>query len=171
MSLIVETGSGLSTAVSYISLADADAYIADHGNSAAWSAAADADKEQYLRLATQYIDLQFGNRFKGVKTARDNALCWPRYGATDSDGYPYDSNEIPLYVKYATVEAALMVLAGDDLLGVLANPGIIESESKKIGPLEKSVTYVGGKAPVKSYPRIKALLRPVIELSDSIQRG
>jgi hypothetical protein len=171
MSLIVETGLGVSNAVSYISLADADAYIADHDNSAAWSAAADADKEKYLRLATQYIDLQYGNRFKGYKTARDNALCWPRLNVCDADGYYYLSTEIPACIKYATVEAALMVLAGDDLLGVLANPGIIASESKKIGPLEKSVTYVGGKAPVKSYPRIKALLRPVIELSDSIQRG
>lgn len=171
MALIVEDGSGLTNSDSYISLADANSYVADHSNPSSWSAATDDEREEALRLGTQYIDLQYGGKFKGVKADRDNALYWPRSGVSDSDNYSYEDYEIPLCLKYAVVEAALRVLAGDDLLGVLTNPGTIKREKKKLGPMEKEVEYMGGKAPVKAYPKIKLLLRPIIESSSVMYRG
>lgn len=165
MSLIVETGSGLTNANSYISVADADTYVADHGNESVWTAATTAQKEAALRNATQYIDLQYGSKFKSSKTNIDSgsrqALQFPRIAVTDDDGYLYDDDEMPDCLKHATVEAALRILAGDDLLGVL-DSATIQSESSSVGPLSESITYVGGKPAVKRYPKIYALLKPII---------
>jgi len=171
MALVVETGSGLTNADSYISLTDANSYVSDHGDPSSWSDATDDEKEEALRLGTQYIDLKYGNRFVGVRGSRDQALDWPRSAVVDVNGYIYDSDEIPTCLKYAVVEAALRHLAGDDLLGVLNNPGTIKSERKKIGVMEKEVEYVGGKAPAKAYPKIRALLRPILDSVDTISRG
>lgn len=172
MAFVVETGSGLIDANSYISLSDASSYVADHGNSSTWSAAADASKEEALRLGTQYIDLKYGNRYIGRKATRDQALCWPRLTVVDADGYSYDSNEIPNCLKQATVEAALRVIEGDDLLGVVENPGTIKREKTALpGPLSEEIEYVGGKSQVPYYPKIGALLRPIIKSSNMMSRG
>lgn len=171
MSLIVETGSGLTNADSYISLADANSYVADHGNPSSWSAATDDEKEEALRLGTQYIDLKYGNRFLGVRGSRDQALNWPRSAVIDIEGYSYDSDEIPVCLKQVVVEAALRHLADDDLLGVIENNGTVKREKSKIGPLEDEVEYVNGKSQASAYPKIRALLRPLIKSSDEITRG
>ncbi|RKY06573.1 MAG: hypothetical protein DRP56_07180 [Planctomycetota bacterium] len=173
MSLVVETGSGSSTADSYISFADADSYVAAHGADATWTAADDVDKEEALRLGTQYIDLEYGERLKGYKAEQDNALCWPRYNVSDSDGYAVDSDAVPVRVKNAAVEAALRVIAGDDLLGTQSNPGAIKRERKKLGPMEKEVEYMGGKpaSGVKVYPKIRALLVPFLTPNNMMMRG
>lgn len=171
MSLVVETGSGLTNADSYISLADANSYVAGHGNTSSWSAAADDEKEEALRLGTQYIDLKYGGRFAGVRGSRDQALNWPRSAVIDIAGYSYDSDEIPVCLKQAVVEAALRHLADDDLLGVIENNGTVKREKSKLGPLEDDVEYVGGKSQAPAYPRIRALLRPILNSLDTISRG
>lgn len=164
MSFVVETGAGLTNANSYISVADADTYVADHGNEAVWTSATNAQKEAALRNATQYIDLKYGDKFKSCKTNINSgsrqALQFPRISVIDEDGYLYDDDEIPECLKNAVVEAALRILAGDDLLGVLES-ATIQSESSTVGPLSESITYVGGKSPVKRYPKIYSLLKPI----------
>jgi len=174
MALTVETGTGVPGADSYISLADANTYVSNHGNSAVWSAATDATKEQTLRLATQYIDLKYGDRFKGYKTwntqAKRQNLQWPRGGAIDNDGYEYPDDAMPACLVSAVVEAALRIIAGDDLLGVIET-GTIASESSTVGPLSQSISYIGGKMPMKQYPKIDALIRPLINSSTQMMRG
>lgn len=54
MALIVEDGTGLADAESYLSVADADTYHADRNNEA-WQDYSTAEKEAALRKATQYI--------------------------------------------------------------------------------------------------------------------
>lgn len=168
---IVEDGSGKADANSYITVADADAYVENHGTETAWIGATQAAKEKALRLATQYIDLKFN--FKGTRNSETQALLWPRFNVYDNDGYNVDYDAIPQKLKDAVVEAALRVIAGDDLLGTISNPGEIKSESKSLGPLSKSVTYVGGKpaSGIKLYPRIKALLSSLIQSNTLMQRG
>jgi hypothetical protein len=172
MAFIVETGTGLANAESYISVEDAEDYIAAYAIAAdvtLWDALADADKEKALRIGTQYLDLCF--RFRSVKSTQTQALAWPRIGVQDDEGYYFlDSSQIPECVKRATVEAALRHVAGDNLLGAIAKPGVIESQSVTIGPLQKSTTYQGGQSPVPEYPKIRALLKQVIEASNTMER-
>jgi hypothetical protein len=171
MALTVETGTGSATANSYISQADADSYIASHGAESAWSALSSDDKDKYLRLACQYLDLRYANKFKGYKATKEQALCWPRTWVVDNNGFAYESNEIPTCLKQAQVEAALRLLAGDDLLGVI-DSGTIKSESSALGPMSESIEYMGGKPIQKRYPKIESLLWQIINDSQSqISRG
>lgn len=73
--LIVEDGSGVVNADSYVSSANADAYHSAFGN-AAWASATDPQKDAALRSATQYLDSRY--RFKGVRKTYAQALMWPR---------------------------------------------------------------------------------------------
>ena len=74
MALVVEDGTGLSTAESYISVADADTYHSDRGN-ALWTGT-DAVKEEALRQATEYLDATYD--WKGSISLTTQALNWPR---------------------------------------------------------------------------------------------
>jgi hypothetical protein len=171
MSFIVETGAGLSTANSYLSVADANTYHTDHSGSTSWSGASQADKEKALRLATQYIDARYDGRWKGSRSNEDQALAWPRANVVDSDGYILDSDDLPARLEHAVGELALRVLEGDTLFDDISEPGSIASETIVAGPVEFSQTYVGGKSQVKSYPLIDMLVRPLIQDSNIMERG
>jgi hypothetical protein len=170
-SFVVEDGSGLSSSNSYVSVADADSYNENHEASTDWSGATQADKEKALRLATQYLDLKFYGKWKGVRTSEEQALAWPRVGVSDYDGYSYDSDEMPQVLKDACAELALRVIEGDTLLDDISKPGNIKSKSIGAGPLKKSVEYVGGLFPVKKYPLIENQVQQLTTLGGIVERG
>ena len=76
MSIIVEDGTGLTTAVAYVAVADADAYHTAMGNTA-WTGT-DAAKEIALRRATQYLDNRY--TYRGTRLTSTQALEWPQIG-------------------------------------------------------------------------------------------
>lgn len=128
MALVVETGAGLSTAESYISVADADARHTALGNTT-WTGT-DASKEAALRRATQYMEQAYRQSWKGTRLYRDQALSWPRYGAV-VDGYDLESNYVPDDVANACADLALKALSAD--LAPDLERGI---KREKVGPLE-----------------------------------
>ena len=72
MSLIVEDGSGLAAAESYISVVDADAHHASRGTAEASWVGLDTDiKEQCLRRATDFMLETYRGRWKGVMVKPD----------------------------------------------------------------------------------------------------
>ena len=171
MSLIVETGAGLSNAESYISVANADIYNTAYVGNALWAntATTTAMKEVALRVATQYIDAKYS--FKGYKSIQGQALAWPRADAYDDSDYLLSSTSIPECLKRAVVEAAIRHIAGDLLLGVQDKPGAIASESIKVGPIEKSVSYVAGRSQAKAYPKITGLLKSITSSLEEMKRS
>jgi len=171
MSLTVEDGTGKTDADSYLSVADADTYNTSHSASAAWIAAVEATKEKALRLATQYLDVRYDGRWKSYRTNETQALAWPRAYAIDEDGYYWDSDQMPQRLEDATAELALRVVGGDTLLSDITKPGTIKSQSVTVGPIQKSITYVGGYTQVKGYPLIDGLVKPLVKSSSSLERG
>jgi hypothetical protein len=153
VSLIVEDGTGLSTAQSYVSVADCTTYHAAHGN-AEWAAAAtDALREAALVRATIAIDSRgFGN-WRGMKYLTTQALDWPRSGAWDTDGVPLSG--VPQKLIEATCEAALVELESSGALSKKAESGL---KSIKIGSIEKTWMGASGAAAI-SYPAIYSPLR------------
>ena len=164
----VEIGTGLSNANSYLSITDADAYHLDYSGSTAWSGAANADKEKALRLATQYIDIKYSGKWQGFKLTSTQALAWPRTSVYDVDNIYVDDDEIPQAIKDACAELALKVIEGDTLMGDLTVPGNIKSETKKLGIMEKTVEYVGGKGTAKKYNLVDGLIKPFTNNNDSL---
>ncbi len=144
MTLIVEDGTGLATAQSYVSLVEANTYHQLYA-SAAWNAD-DYQKEVALRRATQYLDASY--EWHGRKRNRKQALGWPRCWAEDTvEDLCIDTDVIPSKVKDATC-----VLALSALTGALLTP--IESDSRvireRIGEIE--VEYDETRSYIPDYP-------------------
>jgi hypothetical protein len=111
VALVVEDGTGLSTAESYVSVADCSTYCTARGLT--FATGTDANKEAALRRATAYIDGAYGARFIGARrNGRSQALQWPRIDAYDSSVEEYvDHESVPVEVINATCEAAVRELA------------------------------------------------------------
>lgn len=73
MALIVEDGSGVPDAESYVSAADCLAYAAAHGLTFAGT---EPEQEAKLRNATMYLDAEY--TYAGDPLADTQALAWPR---------------------------------------------------------------------------------------------
>lgn len=124
--IIVENGTGLADAVSYLSVADADAYLAARGITI-WAPLLEAEKEQALVRATDYLVQVYRLKWKGSRVNATQALDWPRAfveredyeystlnGTTTIGGrFYYPANEVPAEVKKATAEMALRAAAGE----------------------------------------------------------
>lgn len=157
MAFVLETGAGLTNSTSYSSVAEADAYFADRGTPAAWSAASTAEKEEALVDGAQYIDLKY--IFKGSRVNRDQAMEFPRVGVRDR-GWVLDSDSIPERLKQANAEAGLLALS-EDLLPAIDNPGRIKRE--KIGAGKgaavQEVEYEYGASQTKQLQKVDLLVR------------
>lgn len=171
MALVVETGSGSSTAESYLSVADADIYWTNRGSPTTWDSATTAEKEQALRIGTQYLDAKYHLRWLGSRSNEDQALDWPRSNVEDRDGYWIDSDSIPQALKNALAEAAYRhLLETNGLMPDVGTPGITQ-ESVTVGPISKSTSYSGTKSGLKRFSLVEALLKGLITATGRVDRG
>lgn len=150
--LIVEDGTGLANAESYASIEDADAYTAARAITA-WAGAANDAKASALRVATEYIDAEYGERFRYEKLTKTQALQFPR--DETATGY------VPIAVFRATIELAVIALDGP-LYSVEDLSRVVIEESKGVGPLRKSVRYSDPVSLQKLYRQVDTLLRPLL---------
>jgi hypothetical protein len=128
MAIIVEDGTGVVGANSYVSVAELEAFAAARGITIV------GDPETLLIRAMDYIETL---DYCGRKLNSVQSLQWPRYGVW-VDGYPYAVNTIPTELKNALMQTALSIDAGVDPLSTI--PRVIHSAS--VGPM--SVTYQDG---------------------------
>jgi len=103
--------STFSPPTSYVSVADADTYLAPNIHNTAWVALSTANKENLLAYATIYLNDR--TRWKGTKTVPTSYLSWPRTGVYDREELLLDPNEIPVQLARATAEMARFMIAGD----------------------------------------------------------
>lgn len=135
MALIVEDGTGLPNADSYISLADARAYAANYGYTLPDD---DTEADVALRQGTVYVDL---NDWKGERLTTTQSLDWPR---TDvyCHGVLVPSDSVPLNVQHAQVVAAASYAAG---LNPRANDdGRITTMEEVTGAVKVEYSAFGG---------------------------
>lgn len=157
MSLIVEDGTGLATAESYISVVDADTYHDKRGNTD-WAALTTAQKERLLRISTDYMVAVYRLRWDGYRYVNTQALDWPRIYVPVRDicsvnAYPeyVDFDIVPTQVKNACAEFALK--ANSETLLADKEQGTIR---EKVGPIE--VEYDKYSPQFKRYLQIENLL-------------
>lgn len=147
MALIVTPGA--SDADSYATLASAAAYHAALGHSE-WTGD-DAVLEAALRRGTLWVDWKYGAQFPGFKkNGRSQPLEWPRTDVTDRNGYSVSSDEIPIEVQKAAMEAALRELSSPNSL----MPDYVYSGAVKREKLEGAVEieYVDSSGPSSVQP-------------------
>lgn len=164
MTFVVEDGSGLADANSYLSVADADDYWSDHGAPAAWSGTT-SEKETALRLASQYLDARYGKRWIGCRWSREQGLDWPRASVL-VDGFLWPVADIHPNVLVATAELALRSIENGDLLPDLSagTGATVKKEFVKVGPLASSIEYgAGGSSSHKVFALVDAILKRLLE--------
>jgi hypothetical protein len=159
---VLEDGTGLITSNSYGAVADADIYFADRGNTV-WVGLTTPVKETLLILATDYIDMRFGQMFKGTVLVDTQALQFPR---TEFD-------PIPANLKKATYEYAFRANSAVLSPDIVRHPSgyQISRSFEKIGPIEERTDFavIGSGSSLSYYnafPSVDALLKPFLKATN-----
>lgn len=111
--LIVEDGSSVASANSYVSLEYVDTYCVNHGYSD-WLTQDEYVRKSAVIKAMDYIDSLFP--WKGRKMYRNQSLSFPRVDISDDDGFDR-TGEIPDQLKKAVCEAAFYAYNQTTLYG------------------------------------------------------
>lgn len=128
MAIVVEDGTIVTGANSYVTEAELTAYATARGVTLT------GDTEELLIKSMDYIE---GLGFKGIKKTSDQPLVWPRVDVVVDD-YLLDSDEIPSLLQEGQMEAAMATDNGEDQLA-----DIPRTKSKAtVGPI--SVEYADG---------------------------
>ena len=168
MALITEDGSGLVNSESFVSVADALVYHANHGNDA-WALLTTLQQEIALRKATDYLGSFYRPKWKGRRVKPTQALDWPRVGVVLDDfndsvalsglGYygvivvPF--NVVPLPVANSTRMMALKSLTGD------LTPDLDrETTNEAVGSI--TVSYRAGATEYVRFRAVSLLLQPYL---------
>lgn len=160
------TTPGVSDADSYVSATEADAYFVARGVTT-WIGTT-AQKEVALRRGTSYVENAYSNRWVGSRATRDQALAWPRVDGSwqsgkvdvlyDGDGFPIGSSVVPVQVKNATCEAALLVLTGVDLEPTLTRGNAVKRTKNVVGSITQEIEYQDGATGIDRYTAIERRL-------------
>lgn len=108
---VVEDGTGLSNANSYVSLQEAEDILVTNIHNTSWNALADTQKEYLLAFSTSLLDTKAD--WYGQKTVPSSALRWPRKYVVDQDCVTIPNNSIPHQLKQATAQYARYLVDND----------------------------------------------------------
>ena len=122
--MIVENGTGLPNADSYVSIEFANDYFSARGVSG-WDALTDEQKEQALIRATDYIDNIF--QWYGKKASSEQSLRFPRINLKDYEGE--DVIGVPNCLKQAVCDASMIASDGTELFETAESNGDVVSET------------------------------------------
>lgn len=153
--LVVEDGSLVANADSYISLANARAYAAKRGVTLD---ADDTKADVQLRRAFDYLE-SLGSRYKGKKSTSGQLTQWPRK-CVWLDDEELSSAVIPVGLQYAQVQYAAAINAGIDIAPTSDGSPYIVRE--KVGPLETQYSDVVVASGVPTVRTADALLAPLL---------
>ena len=145
----------------YSTLAAADTYHADRGNTT-WTGA-DADKNIALLRGSEYVDAAFRLAFPGDKTSlRLQLREWPRENAVDRAGNYLDSSVVPIEVFHASYEASLRELVTPGSLQPDYDPaGQQKSVQVDVIKIEYSAPH-GAQSVLPVITIIRGILEPIL---------
>lgn len=152
MALLVEDGTGVAGANSFVSLAGADSFWADRGGTS-WAAASAGARSAALIAATAWVDRRYLWIGRPYSTAADR-LSWPRTDAWDADGRSF-AGIVP-----APLKDAVCLLAAEHLASSLYAPVEAAATKRiKVGPIEEE--YAEGGPQGRRFDVAEQLLAPL----------
>jgi len=164
MTIIVEDGSNVSGANSYVSLIDARAILTPLGQDLDLD---DETAEQQILNAARYIEA-FRQSFKGWKTTSSQAMQWPRAWVT-IDGSSIGSDIIPQDLIDAQTFAAYEFSNGQVLQPSLSGQSIASEEV--VGAVKVSYFDVGAIEGSSTLIRVNDSLDPLLKSDAFTMRG
>jgi len=153
---IVEDGSIVAGANSYVSVASARAYATERGLSLSVD---DSVVEAQLVIAMDYLE-SLRDKYQGSKTdiTTPQALQWPRQDVT-LDGEDFDENSIPVELTNAQCRLAVEQESGIELMPTQDGKFIIKD---KTGPLETTYSDKIVPSSIPSITSVEVLLKPLL---------
>lgn len=133
MTLVLETGSGISGANSYVSLAVAAELLAEVSVTTAWANVSEPLREALLARAASIIDADFS--FRGEVLLVTQGLSFPRKNLLDRD--KREITGIPRMLKEANAEFAYALSQNTD---IISDPGASSVDQLKVGPIELKIS-------------------------------
>ncbi|MCD8213264.1 MAG: hypothetical protein LUC34_04330 [Campylobacter sp.] len=140
--MIVEDGTGLANADSYIGIDYADDYFSTR-NVAEWANL--PNKEALLIKATDFIEVAYFSKWRGERLTLNQALAFPR-----------DSGGVPEKLKKAVCELALKASSGELMSDIERL-----TKKEKVGSIE--VEYADNASAVTKYAYVASLLKPLLK--------
>lgn len=168
MAVIVEDGTGLSNANSYITVAYANAYFAER-NVTSWDALDDEVKLASLIKGTDYFELRWSHLLIGEVYKDTQSLSFPRLDI----GTPiYDLIDPTLLIGYATPEKikraiceyANRATSAELVTDISTTAG--QATRVKIGVIEKETNFTANQKKPETfatYPAADNLIKPYLK--------
>lgn len=160
MPLVIENGTGVAGADSWVSVVEADAFFSNR-NITEWTDKTVAAREAALRIAADY--LMFAYRWPGQASTVVQRLPWPRYGVRSGSGY-FPPNMIPTQVVDAQILLSLEAGRTNILERVTPAQQKIE-ESKSMKGMSKTLKWatspVDDVSRMRRFPTIDSILRGI----------
>ena len=122
--MIVEDGTGLVNADSYVSVEFADNYFSTRGITV-WAELDTTKKEQSLIRATDFIDNMF--QWCGKQSTAEQSLRFPRVNLKDYEGS--DITGVPTRLKKSVCDVAVIASSGSELFQTSDVNGDVVSET------------------------------------------
>jgi hypothetical protein len=158
MTLVIEDGTGVTDANSYIDLDDLEAYATERGLTIS---SADAGNEILILRAMDYIEAR---PFQGKKYLADQALQWPR-DLVYIDGYLIGVDVIPANLKKALCQLVVEQVAGVPLYPEAKTSTTVGNITREtVGPLTTEYSAVGtvaSSSPIK-IASVELFLKPLL---------
>lgn len=156
MALVVEDGSVVADADSFISLVDARTLAAKYG----WELPVDdTAAEVALRNGAQYVDMQEA-RYSGSRVSIAQTLSWPRVNATNSYSYDIPDDSVPTQAQCGQVAAAAEYGAGTDVRASSDGKNIQSQEV--VGAVKQSFFNNGKSSATVQITRALDCLKPLM---------
>lgn len=161
--MIVEDGSIVAGANSYISFTDATAYHTSYGND--WTSDT-AVGELALIQATRALDLIYGSDYLSELRSDSQNLLFPRYAFYDNNRRRVESTEIPQRLKDAVCEMAAIIVSGGDVLPETNPDDFVVEESSQVDVIRVTKKY--DRPVVRSTTRkIDLIISPLVTSSNN----
>ena len=156
MALVLEDGSGVTGANTYVSVSYVDSYC-ELMNYTSWTGAADTPTETQNKESAIYRSMQFFETltYMGTKTAYTNPLSFPRDGIYMETGDLFPNDEIPEDLKRAVSEGAYLEYSNSGSLFTTGGD-VRRVKRKKIDVLETE--YFSSRNTV-TYPKLKNMIK------------
>ena len=169
MALIIEDGSIVANANSFITVAEWETYLSLYGKTATGDTTA---KETNLIKAQRAISTRY--TFDGTPVEQAQATCLPRDWSKKVKGFTVADDVVPQDFKDAQAELAFDIQEGADPFANATEgaKGPVTYERAKAGPVETQTQYGSGGAPfnprsMANYTAVNDLLRPYFAAGSS----
>lgn len=152
INIIVEDGSNVAGANSFVTVAEVRLYALERG----FTLSTDDDTvAAQLINAKDYLE-SFAECYKGEMTSDTQPLQWPRWGVCIFGGVEFPSDSIPDRLKWAQCEAVIVQFNGFELMPSYTAQDYVTEET--VGPITTKYADPISVGISPSFPKIDYLL-------------